>query len=266
MAGITDIVTNSGEDFIDELTSAIVYDEGSKVFKDIKNTLGLDPDSSKVDEALEGALTTLQYGLMNLVIITVTEYAIAKSVMLLGGLFAYIKGRRIIKSMIDAFSNNPILKRNPVGFVASSVVSKTSDILIANQTETLALANMVNSSGNNIVSAVGKERQNQILLQQNKLNRIDNAKKNIYSVRNNSRSKNMELFIHKFNTATWKDTLKDKKLYFDCTGQDEKIISFNKDFVGKINSYANIATTATGQIYSNAKATLDLITQVGAKL
>ena len=33
MAGIVDVVSNSGEDFIDELTSAIVYDEGSKVFK-----------------------------------------------------------------------------------------------------------------------------------------------------------------------------------------------------------------------------------------
>lgn len=82
---------------------------------------------------------------------------------------------------------------------------------------------MGNDTVNNLTSIVAKERQNQIMLQGNKLNRIDiTQRKNIYSVRNNSRDKNMALYVHKFETGTWKDTLKDKKLYFDCTGQDDK--------------------------------------------
>lgn len=263
MVGIGSIISNSGEDFVDELASAIVYDEGSKIFKDITNNLGLDPNNSKVDEALESALSTLQYGIMNLVIVMITEYALTKSILVLTSIFAYIKTRRMIKAMIDTFTNLPILKRNPVGFVASSVIGKASEVLVANQSETLALAKMANSSSNNIISAVGQERQNQIMLQGQKLKRVDNLKNNIYQTRGNSRTKNMELFIHKFDTATWKNTAKDKKLYYDCTGQDDKVIPFNSDYVDKINSYANIATTASGQIYTQAKATLDLVTQVG---
>lgn len=266
MAGLGNIIANSGEDFIDELASAIVYDEGAKVFKKTESFLGLDPENSKVDAAIESALTTAQYGTMNLVTVLVTEYALTKSIFVLTSIFTYIKTRRMIKAMIDTFTNLPILKKNPVGFVASSVIGKASDVLVANQTETLALAKMANSSSNNIISAVGQERQNQIMLQGQKLKRVDNLKNNIYQTRGNSRFKNMELFIHKFNTASWKNTAKDKKLYYDCTGQDDKVVPFNSDFVDKINSYANVVTTAKGEIFSNAKATLDLLTYMGAKL
>lgn len=263
---IANVLSSSGEDFVDELSSLIVYDEGSKVFKKIKDALGLDPDNSKIDEALEGALTTLQYGLMNMVIILVTEYALTKSAFILGSIFTYIKTRRILKNMTNFITNSPILKRNPVGYVAGTVLNKASDIMIANQTETLALAKMANSSSNNIISAVGQERQNQILLQGQKLKRHDNAKSNIYGVRNKSREKNMDLFLHKFEKGLWKNTQKDKKLYFDCVGQNADTVSFTSDYVNKLNSYSSLVTTATGQIFNNAKATLDLLTQMGAKL
>lgn len=265
MIGISNIVSNAGEDFVDELASAIVYDEGKKVFKAVESSLGLDPDNSKVDEALESALSTLQYGLMNLVIVLVTEYALTKSVVVLTTIFTYIKTRRIIKAMIDTFTNLPILKRNPVGFVASSVIGKASEVLVANQAETLALAKMANSSSNNIISAVGQERQNQIMLQGQKIKRVDSSKSNIYNTRSSSREKNMSLYVHKFNTGTWLDTLKDKKLYYDCTGQDSKTVIYNKSYVDKLNSYGNYVTTAKGEIFSNAKATLDLLTQLGVK-
>lgn len=264
MANIGNVLTSTGEDFIDELTSLIVYDEGSKYFKKVKEGLDLQEDS-KIDEALEGALSTLQYGLMNIVIMTVTEYAIAKGVLVLTSIFAYIKARRIIKNMIDAVTNIPILKRTPLGYVGGKVIKTVSNVLVANQTETLALSKMANSSSNNIISAVGQERQNQIMLQGQKIKRVESAKSNIYGVRNKSREKGMDLYLHKFNTGTWKDTAKDKKLYFDCTGQDEIKSPFTSDFVKKLNSYANIVTTASGEIFSQAKATLDLLTQIGVK-
>lgn len=264
MAGIVDVVSNSGEDFIDELTSAIVYDEGSKVFKKLKEDLGLDPSNSKIDEALEGALSTLQYGLMNIVIVTVTEYALTKSIVIFTGLIAFIKGRSIVQKTKNT-AQNLFQKVGKIGGMPFRALQGAMGAIVGSQEQTLAIAKMGNDTANNLTSIVAKERQNQIMLQGNKLNRIDNAKKNIYSVRNNSRSKNMDLFIHKFNTATWKDTLKDKKLYYDCTGQDDKVIPFNDVLIDKLNSYANIATTASGQIYTQAKATLDLITQIGVK-
>lgn len=264
MPGIVDVVSNSGEDFIDELTSAIVYDEGSKVFKKLKEDLGLDPNNSKIDEALEGALSTLQYGLMNIVIVTVTEYALTKSIVIFTGLIAFIKGRSIVQKT-KSTAQNLFQKIGKVGGMPFRALQGAMGAIVGSQEQTLAIAKMGNDTANNLTSIVAKERQNQIMLQSNKLNRIDNAKKNIYSVRNNSRSKNMDLFMHKFNTATWKDTLKDKKLYFDCTGQDDKVIPFNDVLIKKLNSYANIVETASGQIYTQAKATLDLITQIGVR-
>lgn len=265
MAGISDIVGNAGEDFLDELASSITYREGTKFFKAIKDKLGLDPDNSVVDEALEGALTTLQYGLMNVVIVTVTEYALTKSVAVFGALVLFIKGRSIVQKTKNT-AQSLFQKVGKMGGMPFRALQGAMGAIVGSQEQTLAIAKMGNDTANNIVSTVAKERQNQIMLQGNKLNRIDNAKKNIYSVRNNSRIKNMDLFMHKFNTATWKNTLKDKKLYYDCTGQDDKVIPFNSDLVDKLNSYANIVTTASGQIFSNAKATLDLLTQMGARL
>lgn len=262
---LINIVGNSGEDFIDELSSAIVYDEGSKLFKKIKTGLGLNPDDSKIDEAVEGALTTLQYGLMNLVIVSVTEYALTKSALIFATLVAFIKGRSIVQKT-KSTANSIFNKLGKVGGMPFRALSGAMGAVIGSQEQTLAIAKMGNDTANNLTSIVSQERQNQIMLQGNKLRRIDNTKKNLYGVRNNSRDKNMNLFIHKFNTGTWKDTLKDKKLYFDCTGQDNNSVPFNRDLIDKLNAYANIATTATGQIYSNAKATLDLITQVGAKI
>jgi hypothetical protein len=261
---ITSVLANSGEDFIDELSSLIVYKEGNEIFKKIRDSIGIKEDSI-LDEAIDGALTTLQFGLMNVVIITVTEYAVTKSVIILGTIFTYIKGRRIIKNIVSSASNI-VGKFGPAGFVASKAIDSVSNVLVANQTETLAMANMANSTSNNIISAIGQERNNQILIKGQKLNRIDNTKKNIFNTRNQSRQKNMDLYIHKFETGTWQDTKQDKKLYFDCTGQDSKSIPFTSTFVSKLNSYSNYVKTAQGEIYSNARATMDLLTKSGTRL
>lgn len=258
------VISNSGEDFVDELTSLIVYKESNELFKNIKSKLDLKEDSI-LDEAIDGALSTLQFGIMNVVIITVTEYVLTKSVLVLGGIFAFIKTRRIIKNTIDAGSKI-IKKMGPLGFGASKAIDSVSGVLVANQTETLTMAKMANSSANNIVSSIGQERQNQIMISGQKLKRIDNTKSNIHNTRNTARTQNMDLFIHKFETGTWKDTKKDKKLYFDCTGQDEKIYPFNLAFVKQMNEYAPYVRTAKGDIYNQTKATIDLLTKLGVQV
>jgi hypothetical protein len=265
MISFQNVLSNAGEDFIDEYTSLLVYEEGSEIFNSVKKYLNLNPDS-KLDEALEGALDTLKMGIMNTTIVLVTEYAITKTGAILTGIYVYIKGRRFIQSLKDGILNNPVLKRTPLGFVGSTVVGTATNAVIGNQKETLALAGMVNNSANNLVGAIGQERQNQILLQGQKIKRVENAKSKMYGIRNKSREKNMELYMLKFDKGMWKNTQKDKKLYFDCTGQNADTVSFNQEYVNKLNSYANIVTTAGGQIFSHAKLTLDLLTQLGTKV
>lgn len=264
MAGFSDILTNAGEDFVEELSSAIVYEESSKLLQKTKEEAGLNPDQSKVDSAFEGALTTAFNGISNLVIVSVTEYALTKVVAIFSALVLFIKGRSIVQKT-KSTAQNLFQKIGKVGGMPFRALQGAMGAIVGSQEQTLTIAKMANDSSNNLTSIIAKERQNQIMLQGNKLNRIDNAKQNIYSLRNNSKDKNMNLFLHKFNTATWKDTLKDKKLYFECTGQDNKIVAFDDVLIKKLNSYANIVETASGQIYTQAKATLDLITQIGVK-
>lgn len=261
MANVTNVLSSTGEDFVDELTSLIVFKEGNSIFGDIKKKLDLKEDSV-LDEAIEGALSTLQYGMMNMVIVLVTEYALTKSVFVLSSLFTYIKGRRIVRNIAKA-TTSIVSKLGPVGWAVGKSIDSVTNVLVANQNETLAIANMANSSSNNLISAVGQERQNQIMIKGQKLKRVDNTKNNMYSVRNKAREKNMDLYVHKFETGTWRKTPKDKKLYFDNTGQNPQLVVFNTDFVKKLNSYSKYYETAQGDIYNETKATFELMTQLG---
>lgn len=258
------IASNTGEDFLDELVSNIVYRESQTFVDKIKKDLDLKEDSY-LDEAIESALTTLQYGLMNAVIITVTEYAIAKTSLILLGLVAYIKGSSLFnktKSAIGRLFNKIPKKGNP----AFMAVGMVSNVLIGDNSEKLAIAKMTNDSANNLVSTVSQERQNQILLRQQKLNRIDNAKSNLYGTRNKSRDKEMALFFWKTENGQWEKTNKDEKLYYNCVGRDNSTVNFNAEYVAKLNSLADVVKTAKGDIITRAKAEIDLITMATSQL
>lgn len=258
------IVSNTGEDFIEEFASLVVYENGKEISDKLRSYLNLNPDSN-FDEALESALSTLTYGIMNAVIVTVVEYAVTKSGILIIGLVSYIKSRRTLQALKQGILNNPILKRSPLGFAGSVVAKSTTNAIMGNQQEVLAIAQMVNSSGNNIISNISQERQNQIMLRGQKLKRVQNEKQFFQETRNKSRDKNMDLFMLKFDKAMWKNTQKDKKLYLDCTGLESGEVSFTTEFVAKLNSYANVVTTLKGEVFNSTKATLDLLTLIGSR-
>lgn len=265
MAGqFSNIASNTGEDFLDELVSNIVYRETNTFVTELKKKLDLQEDSY-LDEAIESALMTLQFGLMNAVIITVTEYAFAKSALLLTGLIAYIKGRSILQKT-KSVSKSIFSKVGNVGGLPFKMIKGALGPIIGSQEQTLAIAKMTNDTSNNLVSAIGRERQNQIHLQNGKMNRVDLAKQNLYSTRNKSREKNMALYLHKFETGSWEKTAKDKKLYFDCTGQEEKVVSYTSDYVDKLNQFSSFVKTAKGEIFGKAKLELDLITALGVQV
>ncbi len=261
---IGNVFANTGEDFVDEFVSSIVYAETNNVMKDIKEKLNLSQDSY-LDEAIEGALMTLQFGLMNSTIMLVTEYAIVKSSAILLGLVAFIKGRAIVHK-VRKYSSDIMNEIGSKGRMVGKFLGHGTKVLIGTQEETIAIAKMTNDTANNIISALGQERQNQIHLQNGKVQRVDNQKSNLYGIRNTSRSKDMEMFYHKFKTGTWQKTPQDKKLYFNCTGQDDIKVPWNLDYVNRINQYSDFTKTAEGNVYSNAKATLDMIILAGARV
>uniref|UniRef100_UPI00404794AD hypothetical protein n=1 Tax=Aliarcobacter sp. TaxID=2321116 RepID=UPI00404794AD len=263
MSKVNTIVSNTGEDFVDELVSNIVYRETQTFVSELKKKMDLKEDSY-IDEALESALMTLQFGLMNAVIITVTEYAFVKSAVILTGLIAFIKGRSVVQKAKKS-AQGIMSKFGKFGGLPFKMIQGAMGVVVGTQEQNLAIAKMTNDTSNNLVSAIGRERQNQIHLQNGKIARIDSAKRNLYNTRNKSRDKNMALYLHKFETGTWSKTAKDKKLYFDCTGQDDKVVSFTLDYVNELNKYSNVVKTAKGEIFSKAKLELDMITALGVQ-
>lgn len=262
MANATGIISNTGEDFVDEYVSNLVYREANSYIKDIKQRLDLQ-EGDILDEAIDSALTTFQYGVMNAVIMVVTEYAITKTGLILLGLIAYIKGRSFVKKG-KAVAQNIFQKIGTKGGFVGKALQGAFGAVLGSQEQTLAIAKMTNDSANNIVTNVSIERQNQILLRTQKLNRIDATKSNLFSVRNKARDKNMALFMWKTTNGKWEKTQKDEKLYEDCVGEINVV--FNAEFVSKLNALADVVKTAKGEIISRAKTEIDLITAIGANV
>ncbi len=257
----TGIISNTGEDFVDEYISALVYRESNSYIKDIKTQLDLQ-EGDILDEAIDSALTTFQYGVMNATIMIITEYAITKSGLILMGLIAYVKGRSFVKKG-RAVAQNIFQKIGSKGGFVGKAIQGAFGAVVGSQEQTLAIAKMTNDSANNLVTNVSMERQNQILLRTQKLQRVDATKANLYSVRNKARDKNMSLFMWKTTNGQWEKTQKDEKLFEDCSGSK---VPFNADFVAKLNSLADVVKTAKGEIISRAKAEIDMITAIGANV
>lgn len=260
MSRVTGIVSSSGEDFIDELSSTLTYQYANQIFAPTVNKLG--QSDSVVDNALSGALTTLQYGIMNLVIMSVTEYAITKTSLVAGSIFVYLKATNVAKKtkgvIAGALGSIPFVGRGLGNIVMSvgSFVTKDRELV----------AKMAMDSSNNLTTVISQERQNQILIKNQKYKKIDTTVDRAVNIRGHSRTKNMDLYMHNFKTGSWKKTQKHKKLYEDCTGQKmgENGLTWNANFVQKLNSYSEFAISSEGQIFSNAKATLDLLNVAGS--
>ncbi len=262
------VASSTGEDFIEDLISSITIGEANKVMKKVKEKAELDNDSY-VDEAIESALQTFQFGITQIVILTVSQYALTKSTVLLLGIISYVKGRSVVKKA-KTFSQKLFQKVGKHGGVVGKVIKGAFGAIIGSQEETLAIAKMTNDTGNNLITAVGQERNNQIHLRGQKLERIHQSKNNLFkttnSLMNTASKEDMILYIQKFEMGTWNKTTKDKNLYFNCTGQDKTSVNFTKDFTENLNKYSKYVKTARGEVFSNAKATLEMITALGTNV
>lgn len=257
----TALVSNSGEDFVDELSSSIVYKYTNQIFKPTIKRLNESDDL--VDQALASAITTLQFGIMQMVIISVTEYAITKATFAGGAIYIFLKSTNIARKtkeiMAGALGSIPFVGRG-MGNVAratGSFVSKDRELI----------SKMAMDTNNNLTTVISKERHNQILMKQSKYRKVDNTMDNAIKLRGDGRSKDMGYFTLKFKTGTWSKTAYNKKLYENCTGQrfGENGLIWNSDFVTKLNSYKEFALTSESKIVSSAQATIDLINSLGAK-
>lgn len=261
MANVAGIVSNSGEDFVDELSTSIVYKYTNEIFAPTLKKLN--ESDSLVDEALAGAISTLQFGIMNMVIISVTEYAIGKASLVAGTLFIFLKttnaARKAKELVAGALGSIPFVGKG-LGNVARATGS-----FIAKDRE--LIAKMTMDTSNNMSTVISQERRNQIMIKQSKYKKVDSTVQNAISMRGDGRNSRMGYYVHKFQTGTWKKTKLDMKHYEEVTGQQNgKEFRWSSEFVQKLNSYTDIARDAKGEVVNKSQIQLDWINAQGGKV
>ena len=171
--GVGDIATGVSEDFVDELSEGIVYKYFNYAFAGFDPKLLEEGDDAIFAEALEGAYSVLQYSIISSVIGVVSTLFIPKLVIMSGAIYTYIKTSRAINRARRALVGIPYVGRSAVAIGAFA-----SRLALGNQDERLAMAGMANDNGNNLISAIGQERQNQIIKTGDKRKHVNDTLKN----------------------------------------------------------------------------------------
>ena len=257
MAKVTGVVSNSGEDFVDELSSSIIFKHSQQIFAPTVKKLNESDDL--VDQALGGAITTLQFGIQNMVLIAVTEYVISKTALTAGAVYTFLKATNIASKTKRILSNAlgaiPLVGRGLGGVVKATTGFVTKDREL--------IAKGALDVNNNVSSNIVHERNNQIAIKKSQYSREDSTITNATRIRNKSRDSKLAIFTHKTQTGTW--TKKDKSIYENATGQDLASlgVTFNSAYVEKLNSFNAFAKDTEGKILSKAQVELDHLTTLG---
>jgi hypothetical protein len=261
---VTQIASNTSEDFIDEAVSGYTYHYTKQAFEPLLNKIAGGNEDSILREALEGSIMTLQFGIMNAVIMSVTEYAFAKiatgatiTIAFLKGTYVAQKAKNIIAG---ALSGIPF-----VGKGAGEAVKATAGFLSSDRQ---LIAQMANSSSNNMASLVSQERQNQIMIRKAQHDYADNVTANAIKLKSNGDNKYLTIFTHKTMTGTWMNATEDRRIYEKATNtkvQQSGTATWSV-LHEKLNSFSSFARTAEGVVLNEVTATLKLLEKAGAKI
>lgn len=256
------IFSNASEDFVDEFASLTVSQYATAVFSPLVNKLDKE-GASNVDQALVGAIQALQYGIMNAVIMHVTTFVLAKSTFVLTGIFLWIKGTHAVKKSKNVLSR--ILSNVGKKTGAFRVVKTVGDLVLGSEEQRLALAKMTNDTSNQVMTNVGQERQNQIMIHTANHKKREKVVDRAFSTRESSRSSNLEQHKVLIQTGGYTTSKKHKNVYEKATGQNLRSlgVNWNQNYVDKLNAHSEFAITAEGVILNNATATLNYMASQG---
>ena len=261
---VSQIASNTSEDFIDEAVSGYTYLYTKQAFEPLLNKIADGNEDSILREALEGSIMTLQFGIMNAVIMTVTEYAFAKLATTAALTIAFLKSSYIAQKARNVVGG--LLGGIPfVGRGLGEAVKATGGFLSADRQ---IIAQMGNSTSNNMATLVSQERQNQIMIRRAQHNYADHISTSAIKLKQNGDNKYLTIFTHKTMTGTWMNTSEDKRIYEKAT--NTKVAQSGTATWSvlheKLNKFSSFARTAEGAILNEVTATLKLLETAGAKL
>jgi len=258
MHKVSSIATNTSEDYVDELTTGIVYKYADYVFSGFDDKLIKNDDA--FDEAFEGAKQTLKFSIMNAVIFSVTEYAIGRLAFVSGAIYSYIKGTSAVtKAKSKARGLFSSLGRKG-GFLFKPLKVVT-DVLIGSQDERLAMAQMANDSANNITNLVSTERQTQTMMKSQQHDSMVKTLGMTNDTKFSRDSKKLTAYNYKMKTGTWQNNQQDKNLFLSCVPKEyiKQPFIFNTTFVNELNSLREFAVSAEGKLMSLSQTHVDIL-------
>lgn len=253
------IAINTAEDGIDELTTCIVYKYANETLKPLENQLNEKADDCQY-EALQSALSTFKFGVMNAVIIVVTEYVLTKLIVGAGLIFAYLKSGRILSKAKDFISRK--FQTKSKGAAVGNMISNVVNVATGAQDERIAISKMANDNLNNLMTIVTTERgnvSNYKFYQRKQFNDLLNLGT---TKGRKSFDRANSTFQYKMQTGTWLNTVDDKRIFEKATGVEVKL-SGNSTWsalVEKLNSFAPFAKDVEGKIINLAQVQLNELT------
>lgn len=249
---------NTTEDFLDELSTCVVYKYANETLKPIEQQL---QDDDKCHyEALSSALSTFKFGVMNAVIMMITEYTLKKMGVGAVMIWSYLKGGRVLSKAKDFVTAK--LSRKSKGRAVGRMLNNVTSIANGTQEERIALAKMANDNLNNLMSNVHQEKQTQTMYEGVKRDSFHSlldlgSKKGRTAYQTSNQA-----FMFKMQTGTWINTTDDKKLFEKATGVkvQETGQSSWSNLVQTLNKYAPVAKDINDNLVNLAQVQSNILT------
>ncbi|MDY0327556.1 MAG: hypothetical protein RBR07_04830 [Arcobacteraceae bacterium] len=249
---------NATEDFLDEISTCVVYKYANETLKPIEQQL---QDDDKCHyEALSSALSTFKFGVMNAVIMMITEYTLKKMGVGAVMIWSYLKGGRALSKAKDFVTSK--LSHKSKGRAVGRMLNNVTSIANGTQEERIALAKMANDNLNNLMTNVHQEKQTQTSYEGIKRDSFHSLLDLGTKKGREGFQKNNQAFLFKMQTGTWITTSDDKKLFEKATGVkvQETGQSSWSNLVQTLNKYAPVAKDYNDNLVNLAQTNLNLLT------
>ena len=245
MSKVSNVFSNSAEDFVDEFATTVVMRNAKKVFDPLKKDF--EGSDSAFDEALLSAVTTLQMGISMLAINYVTATVLPQLSKRAVIFFAYIVGGKVIKGLASKIKN--------VSGTAKLFGKLTGNLLgtIEQRQERAKIANDFINNADRI------HMEHMKISNDTRLSMESTYMKSNASFAN----KSLALYTEKTKMGSWTKSSADKKIYERATGQKLKAgVSWAKLSV-KLNEFSEFARSAEDEVISLAQVQFDHMTANG---
>lgn len=246
---INNIVENSIEDLADDYTSTVFFKTTKAYFDPLKKPFEGD-NPSDWDNAVSGAISTLQMGI-TLVAVNYVVNTLLPNMAVRGlAIYSYIMGGKVAQSVRNRLASR--LNNIKKGRTASKILGLFTD----GPGERAQRAKIAND----LVSHMETMQLRKEKVANDTRIALD---ANMSELSAKGKQDALLLYANKTKTGTWTTSLEDRKLYERAVGSSlKKGLSWSK-LVDKLNSFQEFAKSSENEVLNLAQVQLDTFTSNG---